>query len=594
MERIKSGSILLIFLIIRSISVQAQFNEEVIKKVDAYLATQPEDFHGTILLAVGNRILMNKGYGMADYSHRIRNSADTKYMIGSTTKHFTAILILQLAEKGLIKLDDTIDKYFPGGPVEKTGRITIRHLLLHQSGIPQCYSGFPEYFEKHSRIYHTHDEYLQLIWQSNLRHEPGQGVTYSSPGYYLLGVILERVTRKSYAELLQENIFAPLGMVNTTVDNNLTIRENMATGYQRGVTGIVRSRINEQSNHFAAGDVISTSADLFRFQQWLNFETDKILSEPYKKLLLETQIRFNSNFNATYYGSKYCQFYNNDKDSLILLGVGVSGSFGYRCRMTRFFNEDACYIVLSNIETDNSINEDLFSFLSNILLEELKIDYRFPCKEPAEAPATDYAADQELLTDYAGAYKINENEFIHLSVSGDRLIFQSVSVKWGNYCCDRQWLVPLNRDVFAGTDSNTGYHFKTGSLAHTVKLTAIRKQDTLYIASMLRDRDPADLSSYAGLYYSLENMKTGFLTVTNGKLISDNFLGTETELIYLKEDMFACKQGFLIFNRNADGKIKEFRLYADGIDTYEGVKTGLFEKRTDMASETAEHNSRYE
>ena len=170
-----------------------------------------------------------------------------------------------MVEKGIINLDDTINKFFSDGPIEKTSKITIRHLLLHQSGIPQCYFGFPDYLSIHSKLFHTHQEYLQLIWNSKLKHAPGKGFTYSTPGYYLLGVILEKASNKSYAELLKENILDPLKMENTFVDNNLMIQKNMAIGYQKGITGIVTARKNEQSNHFAAGDLISTSMDLFRF-----------------------------------------------------------------------------------------------------------------------------------------------------------------------------------------------------------------------------------------------------------------------------------------------------------------------------------------
>jgi CubicO group peptidase (beta-lactamase class C family) len=281
---------------------------------------------------------------MADYSNNVPNNADTKYLIGSTTKHFTAILILQMVEKGLLNLDDTIKKFFPDGPIEKTGKITIRHLLLHQSGIPQCYSGFPDYLATQSKLFHTQEEYLQLIWNSKLRHEPGKGVTYTTPGYYLLGVILEKVSNKSYAELLKENILVPLKMESTFVDNNLTVHKNMATGYQKGITGIVTARKNEESNHFGGGDLISTSADLFRFQQCLSYESDKILSSKYKKLLLETQIEYNANVGSAFIGSKYKQAYQNGTKYLEMVGVGTSTAFGFRTRMTRFINNEAAIL----------------------------------------------------------------------------------------------------------------------------------------------------------------------------------------------------------------------------------------------------------
>ena len=571
--------ILILVLTGQSIWAQAQFNEEITEKVDAYLKSQTQEFHGTILLATGNRILMNKGYDIADYSHNIPNTTDTKYLIGSTTKHFTAIMILQLAERGLIDLDDTIDKYFPDGPIEKTGKITIRQLLLHQSGIPQCYYGFPEYLEKQSRIYHSHEEYLQLIWESKFRHKPGNGVTYSSPGYYLLGVLLERVTNKSYSELLQVNILTPLNMKNTYVDNNLTIQSQMATGYQRGVTGIVRSRINEQSNHFGAGDLMSTTYDLFLFQRCLNYESDPILSAEYKRMLLDKQSK-NNRYGGVFFGSKYTQYFNDKNDSLNIIGVGTSGSFGYRARMTRFVNEDACYIVLSNIETDNTMNEDLFAFLSNILLEELKIEYRFPGSEPSSTIKTDYVIDHKELTKYAGVYNKNENEFINISVSHDTLIYQSAFLVWGSYNYDRKYLVPVDKDVFMETCSSTEFHFQPLAQSENFHLIQIQNRDTIFTASKLRCNSAVDLPEYEGPYYSWENKETYYFKIRDEELFCDNFLGKKNiELTCLKKDMLSCECGFLLFERYADGKLKEFRLNAEGIDTYEGVKVALFEKR---------------
>jgi len=576
MKNIKSQLILFVFLISQSILVQAQFNKEITTKVDAYLKTQSEEFHGTILLAVGDKILMNKGYGVADYSHNIANSADTKYLIGSTTKHFTVILILQLMEKGLINLDDTIDKYFPNGPVDKTSKTTIRNLLLHQSGIPQCYSGFSDYLEKYSRIYHDQEEYLQLIWDSKLRHETGQGVTYSSPGYYLLGVILEKVTKKSYPELLKENILSPLNMENTFVDNNLTIHSNMATGYQRGVTGIVKSRVNEQSNHFAAGDLISTTYDLFLFQRCLNYDSDSVLPSDLKKMLLDRQSK-NNTFDGVFFGSKYTQYFNNNRDSLVLIGVGTSGSFGYRARMTRFVNEDACYIVLSNIETDNTMNNDLFSFLSDILLEKLNIDYKFSRKEPIHSENHNIPYKSALQGNkYFGIYKKDKNSFISITTSNDTLIFQSAFLNWGSYNFEKKYLVARNKYIFKDLNSNNEFYFSTDK---TTNMIMVNNNDTIFKASKI-NTDTNYNSEYAGLYYSLEHQKTYKLKVNNEILVSYNFFGkSNTKFEYLKKDMFSCKYGFIMFNRNENDKIKGFRLNGEGIDTYEGVKVGLFEKK---------------
>ncbi len=137
-----------------------------------------------------------------------------------------------MAEEGLLDLDATIDTYLPYFPKKNASRITVRHLLEHKSGIPHHFIGIPRYFEVHDKYFHTPIEHMKHFWDIELLHEPGEGLTYSSPGYYVLGIILETVSEKSYAELLEENIFCPLGMENSHVHNNRSIHKNMATGYQ--------------------------------------------------------------------------------------------------------------------------------------------------------------------------------------------------------------------------------------------------------------------------------------------------------------------------------------------------------------------------
>ncbi|MFZ0034458.1 MAG: serine hydrolase, partial [Sedimentisphaerales bacterium] len=218
------------------------------EKIDQYIRSLPEPFSGTILLAVGDKILMNKGYGMADIGYGIPNTGKTKYQIASTTKHFTSVLVLQMAEKGIIDLNATIDTYLPDYPKDKASKITVHHLLLHQSGIPHHINGIDNYLDVQTRLFHTQNEYLKLFCDKKLVHEPGQGTTYSTPGYFLLGVILEKASSKSYAELLEENILKPLGMKDTFVGNNRTIHKDMATGYMKGLDGLVLANVEDMSN----------------------------------------------------------------------------------------------------------------------------------------------------------------------------------------------------------------------------------------------------------------------------------------------------------------------------------------------------------
>ena len=156
------------------------------------------------------------------------------------------------------------------------------------------------------------------------------------------------------------------------------------------------------------------------------------------------------------------------------------------------------------------------------------------------------------------------------------MVFQSAFFNWGSYNFEKRYLVSKGNDIFEDLNSNDEFHFSTNKITDLILLN---NNDTILKAFKMIPMTNAD-SEYAGLYYSLEHQKTYKLKVKNGTLISDNFLGNKnTEFEYLKKDMFSCVDGFLIFNRNKFGKINGFRLNAEGIDTYEGVKVGLFEKK---------------
>jgi CubicO group peptidase (beta-lactamase class C family) len=165
-------------------------HSSIVERVDHFIADLPDEFNGSILLAVGDTILMNKGYGWVNRSFGIPNTAETKYELASATKDFTTILAFKLIETGIIDLDTTIDTYLPDYPKDEASKITIRHLLLHRSGIRHHFQAIPDFIGLHDRLYHTPRELLELFWDKDLAHEPGEGTTYTSPGYWLLAIIM--------------------------------------------------------------------------------------------------------------------------------------------------------------------------------------------------------------------------------------------------------------------------------------------------------------------------------------------------------------------------------------------------------------------
>jgi len=157
-------------------------------EVDEYISAwlKMERFSGSILIANDGNILIKKGYGMANYELSFPNSPQTKFLLGSLTKQFTAVAIMQLQEKGLLKVDDLIKKYIPNYPHGE--KITIHHLLTHTSGTPN-FTSFPEY-RKTMMLPSPVEKTIERFKDKPLEFNPGEKYKYSNSGYILLGFII--------------------------------------------------------------------------------------------------------------------------------------------------------------------------------------------------------------------------------------------------------------------------------------------------------------------------------------------------------------------------------------------------------------------
>lgn len=175
------------------------------------------------------QILFAKGYGAANLEDGARVRPDTIFRIGSVTKQFTAAAIMLLAEQGKLSVDDKLAKFFPSFP--RGAEVTIRELLTHTSGIHDYVDA--EYFRTTMRVDRTTREFVDLIAKQTPLYDftPGTHWNYSNSGYYLLGAIIEQVSGTSFHDFLQRQIFGPLSMTETAVDDAAEVVVNRATGY---------------------------------------------------------------------------------------------------------------------------------------------------------------------------------------------------------------------------------------------------------------------------------------------------------------------------------------------------------------------------
>ena len=169
------------------------------------LANKYRLFNGSVLVAEDGKVIYKKGLGLANMEWNIPNTPETKFRLGSITKQFTATLIMQLVEQGKVKLDGKISDYLPDYRKDVGDKVTVHQLLNHTSGIPS-YTGLPGFFQDVSRNPYTVGAFVKKYASNDLEFEPGSKFSYNNSGYYLHGAIVEKVTGKSYEQVLKEKI----------------------------------------------------------------------------------------------------------------------------------------------------------------------------------------------------------------------------------------------------------------------------------------------------------------------------------------------------------------------------------------------------
>lgn len=242
------------------------------KRADEQLAA--DKFSGALLVAQGDRILLEQAWGKANRETGAPITTDTQFRIGSMNKMFTGVAVLQLVEAGRLSLQGTVGDYLPKYPNREVAtKVTVRHLLTHAGGTGDIFG--PE-FHKHRLQLQTHDDYVALYGNRAPEFTPGSEDRYSNYGYVLLGAIIEAVTGKSYYTYVQQNIFAKAAMTATGSLPESVAVPNRAAGYTRGDSGWKSNADTLPFRGMAAGGGYSTVGDLLRFARAL--ESGKLIS----------------------------------------------------------------------------------------------------------------------------------------------------------------------------------------------------------------------------------------------------------------------------------------------------------------------------
>lgn len=310
-------------------------------KIDDYMKAILLKEHvpgASIAILQQGRLILAKGYGLANVELSVGATIDTVYELLSIGKQFTATAILMLYEAGRLGLDDKLSKYLADLPSNWT-EITVRQLLTHTSGVPD-YTEAPG-FSQNLQLGRSPQELLKPVQALPLVFSPGTQWRYSNSNYYLLGLLIEKLSGQSYADYLQEHIFQPLQMKVSRVNALQVLMPQRAAGYHWQKDHLENALVVDPSQMWAAGAVVSSVTDLTKWDAALY--TEKLL----KKATLEqswTPGRLN-NGAAVDYG------FGNELS--VVQGHRIAGHQGgglaFNATFLRYVDDQLSIIVLCNL-----------------------------------------------------------------------------------------------------------------------------------------------------------------------------------------------------------------------------------------------------
>ncbi|HEY0055653.1 MAG TPA: serine hydrolase domain-containing protein [Pedobacter sp.] len=304
-------------------------------------------FHGSILVAREGNLIYRKGLGNADIEKSIANTAETRFYIASVSKSFTALLTMQLVEKGKIKTTSALEEFLPGLKDGTVGKVTVHQLLSHTSGIPDFVD--PSTVSEKEM---TGAWFVDQLNKIKTDFAPGTGFKYANSTYVLLAHIIEKVTGRSYEKNLKSNILNKCGMSQSgSVADGKQLR-GIAKGYVKNGNVLVEA-FSKPGVFKGAGSIYSTVEDLFKFDQALY--TEQLISSKYKEMIFSSQGAYG-----------YGWFIRS------IPGVGKvvyheGGIPGYASIFFRAVDKKYTIVMLSNNQSSGSYKQEIVRSLLGVL-----------------------------------------------------------------------------------------------------------------------------------------------------------------------------------------------------------------------------------
>lgn len=318
------------------------------RKIDSFMTALSKrgQFSGAVLVSIQEKPIYKKGFGYANRIVKEIFTTATPCYIGSVSKQFTAMGIMILKERGKLAYDDPIRNYFPQLPICMLP-VTIRHLLIHSSGLA-LFNDYPNMTEQ--------DVFNILLKQRSLQFTPGEKFEYCNANYTLLGMLIEKVSNSSLNDFLTKNVFIPIGMKNTYVDEATVRYRKRAVGYY-----LFGDEYNYSTYIGGAASIVSTSDDLYKWDRYLY--NPKIVSVQSLRDAFAVNIKIG---NDELYGNKgygFGWFVCEAGGETIVQHDG--GFAGFRSYIERQPGKHNTIIFISNVR--HSLTGEIRQAINNIL-----------------------------------------------------------------------------------------------------------------------------------------------------------------------------------------------------------------------------------
>lgn len=491
-----------------------------------------------------DKLVYQKGYGFSNMDLKTPVSPSTVYEIGTLSMHFTAAGIMLLEEAGQLSLEDEIQQYLPEIPKYKEGKITIRHLLTHSSGLRDYIVILMAAGNPLDTSFDNQKALSSLSKQKALVVPPGSTYRFSQSNYTLLAMIIERVSKRTFPDYMREQIFQPAGMSNSLIYNNPNaIVEERASAYNGQSPNYERIL----SDHFLANGSSRVLTSINDFVKWNKFLNEQRFGNESLMSKLSRVTHLNNGREMTYrFGLEAGPFAGHNM-------IAHNGySFGFNAMYLNFPDEEMSIVTMSNNMNISAPGKayDLAEAILPPIQSEAMASHTGSTRKIVKLSNKKLSA---FASDY---FSLNNGYLRRVHVQNDTLRLEvNANVT--------STLVPISKNEFTilNAQSDVNIAFEKISEGYQMIVSIDDREPAIYNSYHKADYSVAELAQFKGDFFSKE-LGVSYRIGIDGKSLS-TYVGDRqlVDYVFAMRDNFTSEHdGFITFRRDRNGEITSFVL----------------------------------